>query len=107
MKSDQPGSLSAHYATKDELQAVRADVHSLQSDIQLIFAELRTFRAEMLVQFQLVRTELETQKKELQGQMYEHAREFERSMHAQTCKMIGLVLTVNIATVTAVYYIAN
>lgn len=100
MKSEQPESLLAHYATQDDLQELRVDVQALRGDIQLLFAELRSLRAEILLQFQLMRSEMDTK-------LHEQARNFERAMHAQTWKMVGLVLTVNVATVTAVYYIAN
>ena len=78
-----------HYATKVDLQGVRVELQSVKGEISNLRLEMKAFEANM------------------RGEMHQLRADLFTALIAQTWKMVGLVLSVNIATVTAVYYIAN
>ena len=106
METDKTDVLS-HYATKEDLQGVRIEVQAVLGEVRTLRsemrAEMRALHAEMLALHAKAMEEIH----KLRGEMNEMRIDIERAMHAQTWKMVGLVLSVNIATVTAVYYIAS
>ena len=107
MENDKPDTLLSHYATKGDLQGVRVELQALRGDIQLLFAEMRAFRAEMQFQFQAQNQAMELLRADVERKIHEHGENMERSMHAQTWKMIGLVVAMNAASITVMYYIAG
>ena len=82
-----------HYATKEDLQVVLGEVKTLR-------AEMRAMRAELMAEMRTLRAEFMTDMNSLRADLFQ-------ALIAQTWKMVALVVTVNISTVTAVYYIAQ
>ncbi|MFD2367276.1 hypothetical protein [Pseudoduganella sp. GCM10020061] len=85
-----------HYATKEDLQGVRVEMQALRVEVQEVRGQVAALRMEMLA--------IEAR---LRADLHKLSADLFSALHAQTWRMVGLVLTVNIATVTAVYYIAH
>lgn len=88
METDKSAVLS-HYATKEDLQGVRVELHEVKGEVKALRIGIQAFEASIRAEMQKLRAELFA------------------ALIAQTWKMVGLMVTMNIATVTAVYYIAN
>ena len=88
METDKSKVLS-HYATQVDLQGVRVELRDVKGEVKALRIAIQAFEASLRAEMQKLRAELFA------------------AMFAQTWKMVGLMVTMNIATVTAVYHIAN
>lgn len=110
METDKPEVLS-HYATKEDLQLVRVEIHTVVGELKALREEMYRLHAQAMAEVHALHdkamAEIRLLRSDMQGEFNSLRSDVFRALNAQTWKMIGFVLTVNIATVTAVYYIAN